>query len=130
MNIGRFFNNRGGSSLRTFVWILVLAALGYGAYKFVPPYVSYYMLKTDVENEADVAHMFTDDTIASHILKKSVSWSVPIGVEDINIDRTGTYIHIWIEYIETVDMAGGYSKDLPFRIDVEKPLKERNGALR
>lgn len=125
-----FANSRGAASLGTIVWILLLAASVYGAAKFVPPYVSYYMLKTDVENEAKVAHMYTDQSIASRLLKKAVSWSVPIGQEDIEIIRGTGDIAISIEYIETVSFPGGYSKDLPFSISVEEPLKESSGALK
>ncbi len=130
MKAKRFANSRGAASFGTIVWILLLATSVYGASKFAPPYVSYYMLKTDVENEAKVAHMYMDQSIASRLLKKAVSWSVPIVQEDIEIQRGTEDITISIEYVETVDFPGGYSKDLAFSIHVEEPLKESSGALK
>lgn len=130
MKAKRFANSRGAASFGTIVWILLLAASVYAAYKFVPPYVSYYMLKTDVENEAKVAHMYMDQSIASRLLKKAVSWSVPIEQEDIEIARSGAEITVAIEYVETVDFPGGYVKELQFSIHVEEPLKESSGALK
>lgn len=130
MYAGRFLNNRGKASLSTLVWILILAVAGYAAYKFAPPYVSHYMLKTEVENEAKVAHMYTDDLIVKHILKKAVSWRVPIEVEDIYVERSGSYINVSIDYIDVVDLVGGYTKELQFSIRVEEPLKETAGAFK
>lgn len=122
-------NNCGSISLKALVWILVIASSLYAAYKFVPPYVAFYMLRTEVENEAKIAHMYGDEALAGRILKKAEIWSVPIGVDDIEIARGRTTIGIHIHYAMNMDFFGRWNRVQEFDIAVEEPLKETGRTL-
>lgn len=124
------FNERGASTLKTIIWILAIAGAIYAAYIVVPPWAAYYMLKTEVEDEARLAHMYKDETIKRRILTKANVWNVPIDSESVEIGRGGDYINIAIEYTVTFSFFDSYDKEQKFRIDVTKPLKETSGVLR
>ena len=129
LTVRQFLNQRGAVSYKTLFWILVLFSVVYVGYKFVPPTVSYYMLKTDVEEEAKLAHVYNDRKLAERILKKASAWSVPIREEDIIIKRGLEKISISIRYTEKVNLFNQYTKVLHYNIVVEKPLKETSTIL-
>lgn len=117
-------NQRGSVSFKALFWVLFLSSALYGAYKLAPPYFSYYMIKTDVEDEAQNAHMYTDAALERRIIQKAEIWSVPLGSENVSIDRDST-IRIYVHYNVVLEFFGGYTRVLEYRISVEKPLKGR-----
>lgn len=117
-------NKAGFITLKALFWILFLAAVSYGAYKFAPPYFGFYMLRTDVGEEAKVAHMYTDEQLAGRILKKASVWSIPLGEENLLIERGRDDIRIAVSYSIVLDFFGRYKKELFYDIEVQKPLKE------
>lgn len=123
-------NEKGGISIKGLFWLLVFASVIYGAYKFFPPFFSYYMLKTEVESEAKVAHMYSDETLARRILTKASNWDAPIERENIVIERGRDVIYISVHYTFTFDFFGKYQKEYVFDINATKPLKESSGVLR
>ncbi|GMR04378.1 MAG: hypothetical protein BMS9Abin23_0275 [Thermodesulfobacteriota bacterium] len=126
----RYLLNRDGAvSLKVLIWLAVLFFAVYAGYKFLRPSFSYYMLRTDVEEEAKLAHMYTDESLRERILVKAKAWSVPISSEDIEIIRGSRNIIIRISYSQTMIFFGRYSKTLYFTIETIKPLKEAVGAL-
>ncbi len=122
-------NNRGSINFRAIFWILFLAAAGYAGYMIVPPYVSYYMFKTDIEEEAKFAHMYTDEKLIARIMAKTESWKVPVRPEDIQISRTATDVRVTAQYSVTLNFPGMNPKVIYYDIDVTKPLMESTGAL-
>lgn len=122
-------NSRGESNLKTLVWLIIIVSGLYAAYKFAPPYVSFYMLKVDVEEEAKNAHMYNDAALANRILNKAGSWSISLGSDNIEIDRMRTSISVSVHYTETITFFGRYSKTIEYDIDVEKPLKETGRTM-
>jgi len=50
------------------------------------------MLKTDVEEEARIAHMYTDEDLASRITRKAAAWSVTLGPDNLEIVRDSEQI--------------------------------------
>ncbi len=121
-------NNCGSISLKALVWTLVIASSLYAAYKFAPPYVAFYMMKTEVEEEAEIAHMYSDEALAGRILKKAEIWSIPIDIEDIEIARQRS-IGIHIHYAVNMDFFGRWHRVQEFDIAVEKPLKDTGRTL-
>lgn len=108
---------------------MFLSAGAYLAYMFVPPYVGFYMLKTEVEEEARVAHMYTDEALASRITTKAAAWSVELGPEDLLIDRGVEQIRIRVDYTVGLNFFDRYERNLAYQIDVRAPLKERGRVL-
>jgi len=123
-------NKAGFITLKALFWILFLAAVSYGAYKFAPPYFGYIMLRTDVGEEAKVAHMYNDERLAGRILKKAAVWSIPLGEENVLIQRGREDIRIAVSYSVVLDFFGRYEKELFYDIEVEKPLKEGRASRR
>lgn len=126
---GHLRNQRGSIRLKTVFWILFWAALLYGAYKIVPPYVSFYMIKTDVEEQTKIAHMYDDAALAARITKNAQSWSVPLAKEEIEVVRNGYEITITVRYTDTIVLFGRTVKEIPREISVKRPLKEPSGVL-
>ena len=122
-------NSRGAITLKALIWILVIFSAVYAAYKFVPPEVGHYLLRTEVEDEAKTAYMYKDETLTKHILDKAEMWSVPITADDIAIRRQGSTISISIDYAVTVHLLGGYTKVRQYSINVVRPLEDSNRTL-
>lgn len=120
----------GFMSLRALFWLAFLAAGIYGAYMYGPPYVGYYMLKTEVEGEAKTAHMYSDEQLASRITKKAAAWSIPLDDEKLEILRGVEDIRINVYYTVDVNHFNTYHHVIPYGIEVQEPLKDKGGELR
>ncbi|MBI5588700.1 MAG: hypothetical protein HY889_10105 [Deltaproteobacteria bacterium] len=119
----------GKVSFKALFWTLFFVSAFYGAYKFAPPYFSFYMLKTDVEEEAKIAHMYDDNALEKRILQKARTWSIPLEHENIEIVRGKEDISISVRYTDTLDFVGGYTREIPHEIIVEKTLKDTSRVL-
>jgi len=116
--------NRGASAIAVIFWLLFLAAAAYTALKVSPPYISYYMLKTDVENDVmKNAHLYSDADVEKLILAKAHSWSVPITHDDVVITRFMETISVQIKWNEIIDINDLYKRTVYFNITEEAPLK-------
>lgn len=116
-------NNRGAISIRALFWILVIASSLYAAYKFLPPAVTFYMMKTEVEEEAKIAHMHDDVALAARILDKANIWAAPIERHNIEIIRRRSSISISVSYTTTISFFDRWKRVQDYSIFVEKPLK-------
>ncbi len=130
MKAGIFLNRGGFISRKALFWLLFLGAALYLGVKLVPPVVSHYMLKYEVESEAKNAHFYKDETLRNRIFEKAMSWSVPIKRDDIKITRWTREIEISINYARTIVFLNRYKKTFVYNIRVVKPLKESRGFLR
>lgn len=124
-------NNRGASKLGIIFWLAVFAATAYAASKAAPPFIAYYMLKTDVKNDVmKNAHMYSDAEVEKLILNKAHSWSVPIGHDEVVITRLMESISVKISWSETININNLYVKTVYFDIAEEAPLKPGPYGLR
>lgn len=126
---GNRFKEAGFISFKALFWILFLAASFYGAYMLVPPYAGFYMLKTEVEEEAKLAHMYTDEALAGRITGKAAAWSIPLGPENVEIIRDRDEIRITVDYTVTLIFFDRYNRELVYNIDVREPLKVSGRVL-
>ncbi|MBI5238554.1 MAG: DUF4845 domain-containing protein [Deltaproteobacteria bacterium] len=122
-------DKKGVAGLKALIWLAILGSAVVVAVKLAPPYISFLMIKTDVESEAKIAHMYTDESLKKRILTKTKAWGIPITAEDIVLERRRTAIAVRIKYKETIDFFGKYSKDIEFQVVTEAPLKESSGTL-
>lgn len=121
----KIFGNKGGYiTFKALVWILIISSALYSAYKFAPPYFGYLMLKTEVEDEAKNAHMYTDRALERRIFQKASVWSVPIDEQNLEIVRNTSYINISVHYTVDLNFFDRYHKELKYRIEVQEPLKD------
>ena len=116
-------NSRGAVSIRALFWILVIASSLYAAYKFLPPAATFYMMKTEVEEEAKIAHMHDDVVLAARILDKANIWSVPVQRHNIEIIRRRSTISISVNYTTTISFFDRWKRVQDYSIFVEKPIK-------
>ncbi len=122
-------NQAGAVTSSTMIWLFIITVVIYVCYMVVPPYFSYYIMKIEVEREAELAHKFSDEALTANILNKAEAWSVPIALEDIIITRGYEAVDISIKYSTTIDFVPGYSKTFKFYVEVSEPLKDNSGML-
>jgi hypothetical protein len=122
-------NERGRVTIKAVFWVLVFAAAIYAGYKVMPPVVSFYMLKTEVKDEARIAHMYSDEKVAERILDKAATWEVPLEKNGITVERWRDQINIKVAYTVHFTFFGRYSKSHVFHIDVDAPLKDTSRIL-
>lgn len=121
----KIFGNKGGYiTFKALVWILIISSALYSAYKFAPPYLGYLMLKTEVEDEAKIAHMYTDRALERRIFQKASVWSIPIDEQNLEIVRDSSHISISVHYTVDLNFFDRYHKVLEYRIAVREPLKD------
>lgn len=126
---GNCVKEAGYINIRALFWLLFLSASLYGAYKFVPPYAGFYMLKTEIEEEARTAHMYSDAALASRITVKAASWSIPLGPENLAISRGMEHLTITVDYTVDLVFFGRYTREIDYHIEVKEPLKEKGRLL-
>ncbi len=122
-------NEVGAVTSSTMIWLFFITVIMYVAYMVVPPYASFYMLRTEVEEEAELAHKFSDEALAENVLSKAYIWNVPITVNNITISRSYESIDIKLDYSEKLDFPG-YTRVLNFHIAVSEPIKETGDIYR
>lgn len=126
---GLLSDNRGEVTLKTLFWVLLLVAAAYLGVKLIPHTFNYYMMKTEVEDEAKNAHMYTDEAVRRHIMEKAVLWELPVDEDDIIVDRGIDDIYIEVNYQINIGFPGGYTRVLTYNINVEEDLKETSRIL-
>ncbi|MFQ5736142.1 MAG: hypothetical protein ACE5GY_04675 [Thermodesulfobacteriota bacterium] len=122
-------DDRGAVSLKALIWIIIIFSALYAAYKFVPPAVGFYMIKTEVEDETKIAHMYNDRELTGRIMKKAELWDVPLDRDNIEIDRRRSSISISVQYSVTLSFIGGYTMVKDYDIEVTRPLKETGSSM-
>lgn len=122
-------NEKGGIPVKALFWILVFIIGLYSAYKFAPPELEFYMFKTDIDEEAKIAHMYSDEALAKRIFQKAETWNVPIDADSLQIERGAYDITITADYTITLDFFGKYQRERKYHIFVQRPLKEAGRVL-
>lgn len=101
-------DERGAIGLGGLLLLLVLAALAYSGYKFLPPLVGNFQLNNDVQQEARMAvyNADTDDEIRAKLLSEAQALNLPVTGDDIVIQREGPDVLIGVQYDVVVAFAG------------------------
>lgn len=117
------YDANGVVSVKTIVWLIILAIVSYAGYLFLPHAFKYLMLRTDLGNEARLAHSHTDSRIVERILEKAEGWSMPLEEGDIRINRDESEIYISVDYEAELNVLGVYKTDINYTINVSAPLR-------
>ena len=107
----------------TMLLLFLVVATAYFAIKFVPPYFHYYMLKGEVEAEAEGAHLHYDQDIIRNIKQRVKEAEMPVKEEGIILERRENEIEISINYEVKINFFNKYYKTLFFNIHTIKPIK-------
>ena len=114
-------SQQGRGSLGCFLSFLLIAVLGYAAYKLVPPFLSHYQLK-DAMNEIAVlsaagllpsaggpsgksAGSVSD--IQDAVMRKAKELNIPLRKQDIKVRRDEAVVFITVKYTVPVELPGG-----------------------
>jgi len=127
--VKRFGGESGFSRIKTLFWLSFFGLSIYGAWVVAPPWLAYWMLKTEVEEEAKISHMYTSQVLEKRILTKAHAWNVPITSDNLEIVRGRDFISIQVDYTVTFTFFNQYEMAQRFYIDVSKPLKDGSGVL-
>lgn len=121
----RWKNKDGNISIGNLIWVILIAAAVYFGIKFAPPYITYYMIKTEVANDADNAHLYTDEQIVKYIMIRVKELGLPIEEKNIIVERRDSDIEVSLNYKIDVNFFHRYTRTLYFNIDAVKPIRAK-----
>jgi hypothetical protein len=102
-------------TLRAVFGIVFIAVVAIAVVKVVPPYYNNYVLQDAVADEARM-NTYTPKSVEDMrdtIYKKCKELEIPVTREQVNVQREGQSVSIWIDYTVHVDLPG-YPVDLNF----------------
>jgi len=115
-----FCSEGGRGNVGCFFGLLVVATLAYGAYKFVPPYVSHYQLKDEMREIATLSAaglpprpgaMSGKSTgslagIQEAVLAKAKELEIPLRKQDVKVSQDENRVFITVKYTVPVELPG------------------------
>jgi hypothetical protein len=117
----RFLHLEGKGNLGCLFGLLMIAVMGYGAYKFGPPYVRHYQLKDEIQqiatlsaagalpragvSSARVTPSVTE--IQDVVMGKAREMGIPLHKKDIDVRVRGEKVFIAVKYNVPIDLPWG-----------------------
>jgi hypothetical protein len=117
----RRFRERGEGQLGCVFALLLLLVAIFVAYKMVPIKVKAAELRGEVIDEAKNAGVRSDETIIKTILQKAAQLNLPVGKEDVSINRSANTIRVVVEYTVPVEFPG-FTYQWNFKHEAENPI--------
>ena len=117
----RFRNQRGEGQLGCVIGLLLLLAAIFVAYKMVPVKVRAAALRGDIVDEAKSAGVRSDEQIIRNILRTAEQNDLPVGRENIEINRSANTIRVVVSYTVPIEFPG-YTYDWDFEHTAENPI--------
>jgi hypothetical protein len=106
----KFIKSSGKGNLGCLFGLLILVALGYFGYKFIPHYVSHFQLK-DALNEIAVYRAAgtgggsdKKQTIQEEVIAKAKELGIQLKREDIKVRQEEEKVYITVKYTVPVDL--------------------------
>jgi hypothetical protein len=113
-----WLRERGAGNLGCFLTFILVGVLVYGAYKFVPPYVSHYELQDAMKEIATLSAVgmlpptksssSASSGLASEVrdavLSKARELEIPLRREDINVRREEATVFITVKYTVPIEL--------------------------
>jgi hypothetical protein len=110
-------SSRGESRIGTLIYILVAILVIYIVIKVVPPYMHYYAMDDEVEQQAKMSRINDADTIREDLMKKADELGIYIDPQFLNISYNDKHvITIDVAWAEEVDFGYGITRDFQFEI--------------
>ena len=102
--------------------LLVVIAVGYVAFMFLPPYFNKYQFTDDITSIARFAGPTarTEEDIRAEVMKKAKEYDLPIKPEQVRITREGQKVTIGADYTYVVNLVGGKQVPLDFHLTSDK----------
>ena len=103
----KLFGSSGKGNLGCLFSLLIVVALGYLGYKFVPHYVSHFQLK-DALNEIAVYRAAKGgsekQTIQEEVIAKAKEMGIQLKREDVKVRQEEEKVYITVKYTVPVDL--------------------------
>ena len=95
---------RGEGRFGTLVSLIVLLVAVYAGVKVVPVMVNSYAFRDFLEGEARFAALHKhDDEVRTRILRKAQELDLPIGAQQIILNRTNAYFDVQVRYTVPIE---------------------------
>jgi hypothetical protein len=114
-------SERGEGQMGCLFGLALLAVAIFIAYKMVPVKVRAAELRQEVVDQAKAGGMRGDDKILAAILRKAQDENLPVGEENVKINRTANTITVDVDYVVPVDFPG-YKYQWHFNHHAENPM--------
>ena len=114
-------SQRGEGQFGCLVGIIVLLIAGLIAYKMVPVKVKTAELRDVVAEEARAAGLKNDKQIGQAILAEAQRLELPVGEDNLKIQRSSCNISVNVEYTVPVNFPG-YTYNWKFHHKAENPI--------
>ena len=108
-------SERGGSKLKTVIYLAIVLTVMYSAVKIVPIYFSNYQLSDKMQEQARfaVVNRYNEEQIRDNIFKVVQDLEIPVKRDAIKVFNTNAVVKISMEYTVPVDLFF-YHTDLHF----------------
>jgi hypothetical protein len=103
--MSRWKDESGRGGMGTIFFLLLMAAAGYFALKFVPVRINAYAFADSIEEEASFASQRSDEAIHSNLVRRAKDLSLPIKAEQIKVARSDSQITVEADYTVQVETA-------------------------
>lgn len=105
-------NEAGVNRLGLLFFLLIVAAVVYGASQIIPYYYNYYEILGLMEEQARKASVFKDDEIIKNLNQRIKKLEIPLETpDDLKINRFNDQIVIDMKYEESFDVPIGTDDD-------------------
>jgi hypothetical protein len=106
---------RGQGRLRFLIVMLVLFAIGYSLYLYVPIAYDAYVLKDYMQHEVDVAAAsgYDENWLKTQVSKSAKEYNLPVNAEIVPA-RAESRWQLTIKYTRQIQFPGGYVYDYNF----------------
>jgi hypothetical protein len=102
-------------ALRAILGVVFIVVVVYGMWLLVPPYFYNYQLQDAIAEEArmNTYTQKSEEDMRDTIWRKAKELDIPIQREQVNVQREGGSVAIWVDYTVHVDLPG-HPFDLQF----------------
>lgn len=118
-------NNQDGMlSLKASFTILLIGMAIHVGTVYLPPYMDFILIKEKLDSEAELSHMYYNESLIARILRESDTWNMNLTRDNFVIDRTDDTIYISVQYDYTFEIfAGNHIYKHVFFYEVEDEIK-------
>jgi len=110
--------NRGESKLSSLIYLLIAAGIFYFFYKMIPPYMDYFALEDEANQQLMMAKINPRDVILDDLYRKAQQRGIPIEKKDIELNITDDgKMDIHIAWKVDVDFGYDIVKVLDFEVN-------------
>ena len=112
---------RGEGQFGCLVGLVLLLIAGLVAYKMIPVKVKSADLRDTIKDYSKSAGQFRDPEIRAAIMEKAKALNLPVGEENIRIERRSNEITVEVDYVVPVAFPG-YTYNWKFHHKAENPI--------